>query len=166
MTQSRSNNKVLVFIIFLLLLTNIAVLGYFLFWGKKPPHAKMDNKDGFAFVLRKEVGFSDEQVAKFNELKKTHWTTAKSKMDEIISLKNALFDLTKTQDTVNDQVLKLADSIAVLQKQVEINSFRHVVQTRKICTPDQQAAYDSLMRKVINRGKMRKPGDGPPPGSK
>ncbi len=34
MTQSRSNNKVLVFIIFLLLVTNIAVLAYFLFQAK------------------------------------------------------------------------------------------------------------------------------------
>ncbi|MCH5689960.1 hypothetical protein LWM68_40485 [Niabella sp. W65] len=73
------------------------------------------------------------------------------------------FDLTKTQDTVDAAVIKWADSIAGLQKQVEINSFRHVVQTRKICTPDQQAAYDSLMKRIINKGRSRRPGDGPPP---
>lgn len=122
----------------------------------------MDNKDGFAAVLRKEVGFNDEQVAKFNELKKSHWTEAKAKMDQIISMKNILFDLTKTQDTVDAAVIKWADSIAGLQKQVEINSFRHVVQTRKICTADQQAAYDSLMKRIINKGRSHKPGDGPP----
>lgn len=163
MTQSRSNNKILVFIIFLLLITNIAVLTYFLFLGKKKPPKKMDFKDGFASVLRKEVGFNDNQIAKFNELKKSHWTDAKSKMDQIIGIKNVLFDLTKTQDTVDATVLKLTDSIAGLQKQVEINSFKHVIQTRKICTAGQQAAYDSLMKKIINRGKSRKPGDGPPP---
>lgn len=165
MTQSRSNNKVLVFIIFLLLLTNIAVLAYFLFLCKKPAK-KPDNKDGFAAVLRKEVGFNDEQVAKFNELKKSHWSDAKAKMDQIIHMKNILFDLTKVQDTVDATVLKWADSIASLQKQVEINSFRHVVQTRKICTPEQQVAYDSLMKKIINKGRTRKPGDGPIPGSR
>ncbi len=162
MTQSRSNNKVLVFIVFLLLLTNIAVLAYFLFLCKKPAK-KPDNKDGFAAVLRKEVGFNDEQVAKFNELKKSHWSDAKAKMDQIIHIKNMLFDLTKTQDTVDANVLQWVDSIAGLQKQVEINSFKHVVQTRKICTAEQQVAYDSLMKKIINKGKSRKPGDAPPP---
>ena len=99
-------------------------------------------------------------------MKKSHWSDAKAKMDQIIHMKNILFDLTKTQDTVDTTVIKWADSIASLQKQVEINSFRHVVQTRKICTPEQQVAYDSLMKKIINKGRSRKPGDGPPPGDR
>jgi|SRR5690606_6797379 len=166
MMQSRSNSKVLVFIIFLLLVTNIAVLGYFLFLGKKKPPKNNNNKDGFAAVLRKEVGFNEEQVTKFNELKKSHWAEAKTKMEEITNVKNTIFDLTKTQDTVSPLVETLADSIGRLQKQVEINSFKHIVATRKICTADQQSAYDSLMKKIINRGKVRKPADATPPPQK
>jgi protein CpxP len=156
MTQSRSTNKVLVFIIFLLLLTNILVLGYFLFFCKKTPK-KEKAKDSFASVLQREVGFTDEQAARFNELKKTHWDSAKRNMDEIIGIKNAIFDLTRQKNAPDSIVEKLADSIGRLQKQVEISAFRHVVETRKICTPEQEPAYDSLMIKIINKGKSRKP---------
>ncbi|MCH5600253.1 hypothetical protein [Niabella ginsengisoli] len=78
-------------------------------------------------------------------------------MDKIISIKNTIFDLSKQKNTPDSIVEKLADSIGSLQKQVEINAFRHVVETRKICTPEQMPAYDSLMIKIINKGKSRKP---------
>ncbi|WP_460685952.1 Spy/CpxP family protein refolding chaperone [Niabella aquatica] len=163
MTQSRSVNKVLVFIIILLLLTNILVVGYFLCFTKKKPQQKSKEKDGFAAVLRNEVGFNDDQVARFTELKKTYWNDAKRKMDEIVSIKNALFDLTRQEYTSDTVVEKLADSIGSLQKKVEINAYKHVKATRAICTPAQRPVYDSLMKRIINKGRSKRPGSEPPP---
>jgi len=163
MTQSRSVNKVLVFIIFLLLLTNILVVGYFLCSPKKNVQQKIKDKDGFVTVLRNEVGFNDEQVARFTELKKTYWDDAKRKMEDIHSVKNTIFDLSKQEGTPDSVIEKLADSIGSLQKQVEINAYKHVTATRRICTSEQRPVYDSLMRKIINKGRSRKPGEAPPP---
>ncbi|WP_346236192.1 Spy/CpxP family protein refolding chaperone [Niabella insulamsoli] len=156
MPQSRSTNKFLVFIIFLLLVTNVLVIGYFLLGGKKKPK-KEKSKDSFAAILQREVGFNDEQVARFNKLRETHWANAKAKMDQIIDVKNVIFDLTKQPNTPDSVVETLADSIGRLQKQVEISAFRHVTETRKICTPSQEPAYDSLMIRIINKGKSRRP---------
>lgn len=161
MTQSRSKNKILVFIILLLLLTNILVLGYFLYFHKTKPYHKANDKDFFASILRKEVGFNDEQVARFTELKKTHWAVAKAKMDSIVKIKNLIFDLSHEAKRPDSVIEKLANAIGDLQKEVEINAFRHVFETRRICTPEQQPAYDSLMKKIINRGKGGRPGDHP-----
>lgn len=142
------------------MITNLAVLGYFLSFCKKTDKNK--NRD-FTSILQKEVGFDNQQIAQFNELKKSHWQQAKAKMDEIIKIKNTIFDLSKQAGTPDSVIEKLADSIGALQKDVEINAYRHVVATRNICTPGQQTAYDSLMKKIINKGRIGKPGNAPPP---
>lgn len=147
--NTQSKNKTLVFIIVFLLLTNLLVLGYFLFSHNKWKRER--GRDGFVTALQKEVGFNDEQVKKFQQLKETSWAEAKKKMDQIRLVKNNLFDLSK-QPTVADSVIeKLADSIGKLQKQVEINTFNHFREIRAICTPEQQPAFDSLIKKIINR---------------
>lgn len=164
MSSNSSKNKTLILIIILLLLTNIAVVGYFLFGCKKankPPRGK----DNFTAVLEKEVGFNKQQLAQFNELKKGHWANAKANMDKIVTIKNTIFDLTKQPNTPDSVVENLADSIGALQKQVEMSAYRHVLATRSICTPQQLAAYDTLMKRLINKGRRngRPPYDGPPP---
>lgn len=149
MSNTQSKNKALVFIIILLLLSNIALVGYLLFFCKKPNQNK--NKGGFATVLQKEVGFNQQQVEAFNKLKGGNWSKAKEKMSEILTVKNAIFDFSK-QETPDSVVQKLADSIGRLQAQVEMSAYKHVKEVRKICTPAQLPAYDSLMKKIINRG--------------
>jgi len=145
-----SKNRVLIIIVVLLLLTNIFLIAYYSFFNKKrSPNPR--GKDGFVLALKKEVGFNENQLNEFSLLKETYWTTARKKMDDIARIKGELFKLTK-QTVVQDSVVeKYADSIAMLQKQVEIESFRHFQKSRTICTPNQLPAYDSLMKKVFSR---------------
>ncbi|MBO9617734.1 MAG: hypothetical protein J7539_01755 [Niabella sp.] len=156
-----SRSKSLLFVIIILLITNIALLVYtFVFLKKGPDEHK---KDGFTNVLRKEVGFSDDQIKQFNVLKEKHWATAKADMEHIRRIKQEIFDLTKETSVSDSAVNILADSIATLQKGVEINIFKHLKETRQICTPEQMPKYDSLMKKMIRQGRPGRPGGGPPP---
>lgn len=148
MNNPRSKYKILTAIIALLFITNIALLAY-MFFSKKNHIDYGKDKPGFEMILQKEVGFSDAQVQQFNTLKETHWALAKSQMEKLKQEKLNLYDLTKSASPADSQVNMLADSIASLQKQIELNSFRHFKATRDICTPAQQPAYDSLMRKII-----------------
>lgn len=84
-------------------------------------------------------------------------------MEHIRRIKQALFDLTKETSVSDSAVILLADSIAKLQKGVEINTFRHFKETRQICTPEQMPKYDSLMKKIIRQGRPGRPVGGPPP---
>lgn len=154
MSHYRSKNKTLVFIILLLLVTNLAVLGYFLFYRKNVQSPKPRD---FNTILQKEVGLNDKQIAQYNEIKKDHWQQAKAKMEQIIKIKNNLFDLSKQPNTPDSIVEKLADSIGLLQKDVEMHAYKHLLATRAIITPNQQAAYDSFMKRIINKGRMGTP---------
>ncbi|AHF17748.1 Spy/CpxP family protein refolding chaperone [Niabella soli] len=159
--NSTSRSKSLIFVIIILLITNIALLVYtFVFLKRGPQDHK---KDGFTSALRKEVGFSDDQIKQFNVLKEKSWAAAKADMEHIRRIKQALFDLTKETSVSDSAVILLADSIAKLQKGVEINTFRHFKETRQICTPEQMPKYDSLMKKIIRQGRPGRPVGGPPP---
>lgn len=153
MNNPQSKYRTLIAIIVLLLITNIAVLAYFML-NKKPQERGGRNdktRPGFEAVLQKEVGFNEQQIAQFKTLKSQHWATAKRKMEELKKVKLNLFNLTKEESPSDSVINNLADSIASLQKQIELNSFQHFKATRKICTTEQQPSYDSLMRKIITK---------------
>lgn len=149
MTNPESKYRTLVAIIVLLLVTNIAVLAYFML--NKKSEKRQKSRPGFENVLQREVGFNEQQVAQFKELKATHWATAKQQMEQLKQVKLNLFRLTREENTPDSVINAKVDSIASLQKQIELNSFQHFKATRQICTPEQQPAYDSLMKRIITR---------------
>ena len=70
------NTETFIFIIAVLLLTNIAVLAYFL-WIKQPEQntwRREPKECGIADRLKDSVGFNDEQVAQYEKLKDDQWT--------------------------------------------------------------------------------------------
>jgi Spy/CpxP family protein refolding chaperone len=148
-----SKNKTLVSIIVVLLLANVAMLVYFL-WLKEPdkPSARTDkNTDRFAEALKKDVGFSEAQVAQYKELKNAKWDKIKSRFDDLRQAKDNFFQLISVEN-VNDSMLNnAADSIAQRQKSLDLQSFIHLKELRKVCTPEQQPKYDSLVQRVFHR---------------
>ncbi|MBO9592353.1 MAG: hypothetical protein J7599_05535 [Niabella sp.] len=153
--NNTERNRTLIFIIALLLITNLALLAYTFISSKKHPSDK--EREGFTGALKHEVGFSDSQLEQFKQLKEKHWTSAKIDMEQIRKIKQRLFDLTKQPVVADSTIARLADSIAILQKGAEIKAFHHFKATRAICTPEQQPKYDSLMTKIIRQGRNGRP---------
>ena len=69
--MSTPANRNLLIIIGVLLITNIAMLVYFLSDKKsaKPAEQAKDNRTGVAEMLQEDVGFTDDQIAKYKTLK-------------------------------------------------------------------------------------------------
>ena len=94
-----SRNRNLLFIIGILVLTNIAVLGYFL-WFKKPVEPRrQDPRNGMTEMLKKDVGFNDDQTARYKQLKDEQWATIKPMFDEMRKAKVNLFRLLSDPNT-------------------------------------------------------------------
>lgn len=157
--MSRPGNKNLLIIIAVLLLTNIGVLGYFL-WYKKPPekqeqHDGKNNNNGIQDLLQKEVGFSAEQLAQYRQMKDKQRETIRPMYDEMRKAKDSLFRLLK-DSTVSDSVIsKAADQIANRQKAVDLQTFTYFRKVRMLATPEQQPKYDSLIQNMFS--KMNRP---------
>jgi periplasmic protein CpxP/Spy len=159
--MSTSNKRSLVFIIIFLLLTNIAVLGYFL-WYKKSPRQndreKENRTNGIAPALQKEVGFNEQQIAQYNQLKEEQWKKFKPMFDEVRKAKDSLFRLLSNENADDSTINRTADLIGQKQREVDLQAFNHFKRVRALCTPGQLPKYDSLIQRMMR--KMGKPQHG------
>jgi len=155
--MSRPGNKNLLIIIAVLLLTNIGVLAYFL-WYKKPPEKQEqhDNRgNGIVDQLQKEVGFTTEQLDQYKQMKDKQRETIRPMYDEMRKAKDSLFRLLK-EPVISDSVTsKAADRIAERQKMLDLQTFTYFRKIRTLCTPDQLPKYDSLIQGMFS--KMNRP---------
>jgi len=147
-----SRNRTLVFIIIVLLLANIAILIYFL-WLKEPARTVRNNgnTDRFAEALKKDVGFSETQIARYKELKDAKWDKIKSRFDELRLAKDNFFRLISVENVSDSLLNNAADTVAQRQKSLDMQAFIHLKELRKVCTPEQEPKYDSLVQRVFHR---------------
>jgi protein CpxP len=158
--MSTSNNKPLIFIIIALLLTNIGVLGYFLWFKKTPPPKKDNNPQTWMInALQKDVGFTEQQVVQYKEISDEHWKRLKPMFADISKSKDSLFKLLSDESISDSIINRKAETIAQKQKAIDLQAFNNFKKIRTVCsTPEQRVKYDSLIQRLMR--KMNKPKGG------
>lgn len=147
------NNKVLVFIIAVLLLSNIALLYFYL---RKPCREKQDKpnqstREYMVERLKNEVGFTDEQVAKYRDISGKHKEAMKPLFNNIYVAKDSLYKLLLSKDQLSDSVVQqYLDRVGERQEVIDQRIFNHFYSLRQMCTADQQPKYDSVIQDVIH----------------
>ena len=154
--MSTARNRNLLIIIGVLLLTNVAVLVYFL--GQKR-NSGMEQRERerstVTEMLQDEVGFNEDQTAKYKELKDKQRERIRPMYDNMRKAKDSLFRLLSYPDTPDSLLNKAAEVIAQRQKELDIETFNHFRRVRTLCTPAQLPQYDSLVLRLLR--KMGKP---------
>lgn len=155
MKETFARNKVLSLLVLVLLLTNILLLVFFVWAKPEPPRpgssgAKSD-RGGVTQILEKEVGFNAEQMEQYKKLKDQHWDKMKPYFGELRNARNNFYKLLNQASVPDSVINSAADSIAAKQKQMDLQTFRHFQQVKAICTPEQQARFDTLVQQVIKR---------------
>lgn len=150
--MSGTKNRNLLVIIAVLLLTNVAVLGYFL-WYKKPSneyHGGRD-KNGISDVLKKDVGFDTAQLASYKVMREKQKKVLHPMFDDMRKAKDSLFSMIGKAEAQDSIVLRLASHVGDKQEALDLQTFRYFSEVRKLCKPDQQAKYDSLMTQMFKK---------------
>ncbi|HTD93618.1 MAG TPA: hypothetical protein VK644_07400 [Chitinophagaceae bacterium] len=157
---TKSGNRNLLIIIVVLVLTNVAVLGYFLWFkdSEKRPQPEKE-RSGLTEMLQKEVGFNDDQVAQYKLLKDKQRGIIHPMFDDMRKAKDSLFRLLSFPETPDSVLRKAAEMIGQKQRELDLQAFTHFRKVRTLCTPDQQTKYDSMVVRMIRKmGKQpRKP---------
>ena len=145
-------NRALILLIVILLLTNIAVLAYFL-WPKQPDRSLNSERNKYKLLepLKNEVGFSDTQIAEYKKIKDSRSGRIKGKVDDLRKVRDNFYRLLSADNLGDSQLNTAADSIAYRQKLLDLETFEHFKLLRKICTPDQEAKYDSMVQHIVHR---------------
>lgn len=157
--SNQSRNRNLIFIIAVLLLTNIGVLAYFL-WFKEPakdhPGNEGQKRTGMVEILETEVGFNKDQLDQYKQLKEQQRAASKPMYDDMRKAKDNLFRL-MGDSTASDSLIKqAAEAIGQRQRELDLQTFAHFKRVRALCTSNEQAVkYDSAVLRMFRR--MGKP---------
>lgn len=151
------NNKVLLFIVAVLLLANIAQLIYSVGMRDKGKKNFSDRqRSPITGFLKNDIGFNTQQMQAYNRLREQHKQKMRSLFQDIRLAKVAFYNLL-SDTTVNDTVLnRAASTIGEKQKALELQTFRNFREIRGFSTAAQLPKYDSLVPGLI--GKMWFPG--------
>jgi periplasmic protein CpxP/Spy len=153
-TQTKS--KLYLLIIGILLITNIAMLFFFLDnkdKGKKPPNRGNDKSAMMKEFLKKDVGFTEQQLVQYDTLSKQNRERMKADMDAMKSAKEEQFKELGSKGFSDSAIVAAAIKAADNQKQVEEKMLGYFATVRKICTAEQLPKFDSLFYKMWSKKK-------------
>ncbi|HYE54792.1 MAG TPA: periplasmic heavy metal sensor [Chitinophagaceae bacterium] len=153
--MNTSRNKILLFLIGILLVTNVVLLVFSVNREKrteKQPHTNRPSRTAIMkSYLKDSIGFSEQQLAQFDKIRAEHDKNIKPLFDEMRQAKLAFYTLLKEPGTTDSAMSAAAANIAEKQKAVDMAFYKHFRDVRMLCTPDQQAGYDSLVQQIIRR---------------
>jgi hypothetical protein len=143
----------MLFLVIILVASNI-LLGYLLMQsGNQPVKNKKKANDVSAWYA--EVGLEQAQIDTFKILKEEYFKDMKPLWGDIRQLKDSLYQqLDKgVEDSTAQHILSL-----ISQKNLEVDTrtYLHFTKLRKFCTPTQQARFDTIIPKLINRPGRRR----------
>jgi len=142
-----SRNRILVTIIGILLITNLAVVIFFF----NHKCAEVRRGPGFTERLKKEVGFTPEQLKVFEPKKKLFWGKMRQRFEEMKKSKESFYHQ-MYDPSIPDSVIQLkAAVIGNEQKEIDLQVIRHFKEVRMLCAPDQLSRFDSLLPMIIQR---------------
>jgi Spy/CpxP family protein refolding chaperone len=152
-TQAKS--KLYLLIIGILLVTNIAMLFFFL--DKKDDGKKAnrgpDKSAMMKSFLKDSVGFNDQQLQQYDTLSKQHKEKMKADFDALKTNKELQFKELGTKGFTDSAINDVVSRAAEKQKLMELQMLNHFATIRKICTPEQQPKFDSLFYKIWSKKK-------------
>ncbi|MCF8307174.1 MAG: periplasmic heavy metal sensor [Ignavibacteriales bacterium] len=147
-------------LIILLVILNIGTITLLLLGRPEFPPAHpgderpRDENRMIAGLLKMELDFSEEQIRDYFELRSTHSEQVSQLNREIRRLKKEMFDevlADVSEPEISDSLLTLSQS---KQNQVERLTFKHFLELKKICSPEQQ----TKLRRIFHRLFIPKPG--------
>jgi protein CpxP len=152
--SNTSRNRNLIFIIATLLLTNIAVLVYFL-WIKPEGRAegrKAPKEGFFTLALKDSVGFNEQQIAQYKELKDKQKKAIGVMFEDMRKAKDSLFRLVGNTQASDSVIRKAAEAIGERQRLLDLQSFNHFREIRALCTtPEQAQKYDTAVLRMLRK---------------
>jgi Spy/CpxP family protein refolding chaperone len=161
-------------VILLLILLNGITLAV-MWFGKPPcppPSAQPEQprpgnppNEGPALFIIEELKFDEKQKAEFEKLKQEHRRATRELRDSMHILKEKLFNGIPSGNL--DEADKDASAIASLQKRLELATFSHFKEVRKLCNEEQKKHFDEIIGQVLEMmGPAGRPPErqGPPPG--
>ena len=133
--------KIFAFVLIALNITLIVIL----ILGR--PENRPGGGDPGKFIVG-ELKLTTEQESEFNKLRNAHHDSIMKLQDEGRKLSKSLFEGLKTTsaEKITDSI---SAKIAENQKRIEMVTYRHFEEVKKICSAEQKLIFDDIIMDVI-----------------
>lgn len=133
----------------LLTLLNIALL--VTIWQKTGPRQGPSGPDGGpAPRIIRELGLTSDQQSQFERLKEAHHQSMVELREKGHELRDEFFELLKTDQPDSTIVHEKARAIARNQQEIEMVTFDHFSEVRKLCDANQKKKFDAMIKDVLH----------------
>jgi len=153
--KPQSKNRLWVLITAVLLLANIGLLAYIV-WGRQPAKKMQERGKFMAAFLKNDLGFTDEQMKKFDSLRNSHRENSKSMFDEFRAAKSKNLRELGEAGFSDSAIIRTASLTAQQQQLLEVQMLTNLKSIRELCTAEQRIKFDTGYYKVMTRGKEKK----------
>lgn len=147
--MNQSKYKWILFLVAVLLISNV-VLAIFLFNSKDKKTDSSKKRESPSTIIYKELGLTAQQIDTFKSSKDIFFKDMRPTWDEIKNLKDSLYKHMDV-DSNDSSIQLLTAAIAQKTKEADLKMYQHFVEMRKLCTPEQQAKFDTIIPKFLNR---------------
>jgi len=160
-----TKNRFTFWIILILLFFNIAAVT--MIWIDRkgprtgpPIHERPVHSERTLELLQQELGFTDEQIIKYDQLRRRHARQTQPLIHELQQLKRKIMDDILAGNPDSEYVQETARRIGELQAQVEHLTFTHFLDLKELCGEEQVQQLKELIRAFHSRNRPQ----GKPPG--
>lgn len=167
MTAYIRNNKTLVLIITVLLVSNLFLLFSFIQKDKRDKREEKEiqpqsRREFMIKTLKDSIGFNDEQITKYEQMADKHKEMIKPMFDNMQQNKENLYKLLLQSEVPDSVVNNYLDKIGNGQRSIDEKVYYHFNSLKALCTQEQRPRFDSVTQKIIKRmiSPYRKGGHG------
>lgn len=152
--MSQTKYKWMVFLVLILLLSNMA-LAFFLFFANDKKSRKKENGEDWAMKIYNEIGLDSTQIVIFKKEKDVFFETMRPVWNQNRQAKENLYKKLASNSS-DTSVLQLLSQIERTNHYSDSFTFTHFVKLRSMCTPEQQVRFDTIIPKLVLRQRNRR----------
>lgn len=152
--MNQTKYKWMVFLVLILLLSNM-VLAFFLFFANDKKPKKKENAEDWAMKIYNEIGLDSTQIVIFKKEKDVFFETMRPVWNENRQAKENLYKKLASNSS-DTSVLQLLSQIERTNHYSDSFTFTHFVRLRSMCTPEQQVRFDTIIPKLVLRQRNRR----------
>ncbi len=142
---SKTKNKLLIWLVILLLTGNTASI--VIFWLGKNKQSIVTKGTPKEFLI-KELQLNSRQQEELELLMVRHREETPELRKKIRQAKKDFFDLLKQQNITDSNLQAAAKNVSLSIEQLDLFTFEHFKKIRELCTPEQQDKFDRIIQQV------------------
>lgn len=164
MKKLLTTTNIILFALIIMVLLNIVSM-YMLYSTKEQvrgdrPGMERDRREP-KYIIIDKLGFSEDQIAAYEELVKEHRNIVKSVRGDIRELKKELYE--HLDLPLNDpRVTELLNEISLRNQVLDAATFEHFRKVRALCDEEQKKEFDKIINRILDIMSREKPPHRPP----